>query len=176
MNNMDSMFAKLEAYIKSNFESSSRSRPPKIFYSMRPTPNFTPSLVSIAPGLSQEKINHWIEERTQAPFKEVLFAHIDTKYGGNDAEIYKRAGIDRKLFSKIRTSDNYIPNKTNVIALVLALKLAEDEAETLILAAGYSLSPNRRFDLVIRFCIEYGIYDLMHVNELLYHMGLKTVY
>jgi hypothetical protein len=186
MNSTDSLYSELEAFIEDNFYSSTRSPCRQIYVKMGPIRGKCYQLGSLKPpqsavllkepNLSPDKISHWIEEKAQAPFKEVLFSHIDTKYSGNDSEVYKKAGIDRKLFSKIRTSESYIPNKTNVIALMMALELDEDEAEAFMSAAGYSLSYSRRFDLIIRFCIKNRIYDLMIVNELLYHMGLKTVY
>lgn len=176
MADKDTLFRKLEAYIKENYQSSTIVSAGKISYSMRPSIRFDPKLVPSDSKLPQNLLHDWFREKEEASFKEVLLGFIDDKFDGNDAEVYKRAGMDRKLFSKIRTSDTYVPNKSNVAALILALQLTEDEAETLLEAAGYSLAYNRHFDLIIRFCIVHKIYDLMKVNELLYHSGLKAVY
>ena len=176
MADMNTLFRKLEAYIRRNRQGATNVSDGKIFYSMRPVILSDHMPMPSDSNHPQNLLQNWFEEKTEASFKEVLLGYIDDKFDGNDAEVYKRAGMDRKLFSKIRTSDTYVPNKTNVAALILALRLTEDEAEALLEAAGYSLAYNRLFDLTIRFCIVNKIYDLMKVNELFYHVGLKTVY
>ncbi len=100
-------------------------------------------------------------------FSQSLFKHIDNK-GLTNAEVYKKAGIDRKLFSKIQCNPDYKPNKKTAIALALALELNLDETKDLIARAGYAFSPSSVFDLIIQFFIENGIYDIYAVNEALY--------
>lgn len=80
---------------------------------------------------------------------------------------YRRARIDRKLFSKLKTDFGYQPNRKTAIRCCLALELDLTEAEELLKKAGYALSDSSSFDLAIRYCIECGIYDLMEVNMLL---------
>ncbi|MBR2603917.1 MAG: hypothetical protein IKE10_02740 [Bacilli bacterium] len=99
-------------------------------------------------------------------FNEILFSFIDEK-GVKDSEIYKKVDIDRKLFSKIRCSSNYIPRRNVVIKLGLALCLNRNDFNRLLNSAGYSLS-NTRFDLVIAFCLDKKIYDLNIINDYLY--------
>lgn len=99
-------------------------------------------------------------------FNETLFYYID-KNGFKDSEIYKKVDIDRKLFSKIRCSSNYIPRRNVVIKLGLALCLNKDDFNKLLNSAGYSLS-NTRFDLVIAFCLDRKVYDLNIINDYLY--------
>jgi hypothetical protein len=99
-------------------------------------------------------------------FNETLFYYID-KNGFKDSEIYKKVDIDRKLFSKIRCSNNYIPRRNVVIKLGLALCLNRDDFNKLLNSAGYSLS-NTRFDLVIAFCLDKKVYDLNIINDYLY--------
>jgi hypothetical protein len=91
-----------------------------------------------------------------------------------DTEVYREAGIDRRLFSKIRRRD-YKPKKTNVIALALALGLDEKESKNLIKRAGYILTRGSRFDLVILYCIHRKIYRLIDVNALLVKEGLPPI-
>lgn len=86
----------------------------------------------------------------------------------NDSEVYKKVAIDRRLFSKIRCNKNYIPKKENIIKLCLALTLKKDELNELLCSAGYSLSTNNNFDLIILFCVENNIYDINIVNDYLY--------
>ena len=85
-------------------------------------------------------------------FNEILFSFIDEK-GFKDSEVYKKVDIDRKLFSKIRCNENYIPRKNVIIKLCLALGLTKHEFNKLLNSAGYSLS-NSIFDLVISYCLE----------------------
>ena len=99
-------------------------------------------------------------------FNETLFYYID-KSGHKDSEIYNAVDIDRKLFSKIRCNENYIPRKNVVLKLCFALKLNKAEFNNLLNSAGYSLSSNR-FDLVISYCLENAIYDIDIVNDYLY--------
>ena len=99
-------------------------------------------------------------------FNEILFSFIDEK-GVKDSEIYKKVDIDRKLFSKIRCSNDYIPRRNVVIKLGIALCLNRNDFNKLLNSAGYSLS-NTRFDLVIAFCLDKKIYDLNIINDYLY--------
>lgn len=120
----------------------------------------------------KEEIKKYLHQQKSTNFSNLLFLYID-KSGLKDSWIYKKAGIDRKLFSKIRCN-NYILNKKNIIRLCLVLKLTIDETTTLLNSAGYCLSKSNDFDLIIRFCIEKNIYDLYTVNEML-ETFLKTV-
>lgn len=86
--------------------------------------------------------------------------------GLTEIEVYKAANIDRKLFSKIR-HDDYHPSRKTAIALVLALRLSPDMAKDLLSFAGYALSSTSKTDVIIEFCLENQLYDLMTVNELL---------
>ena len=99
------------------------------------------------------KIKEYLNQNKSLTFNSLLFSYID-EGGYKDAEIYKRAGIDRKLFSKIRCNNNYIPKKNTVIKLCLSLSLDKNRFNNLLSSAGYSLSKNNNFDLVIS-CLLY---------------------
>lgn len=114
------------------------------------------------------------KQKSKETFSMKLLQYIDLT-GLTDAEIYRRAGIDRRHFSKIRCDKEYRPKKTTVLALCLALKLDKNETEELLSLAGYSLSNGDTGDLVVKFCIERGIYDLMEVNEALDYFGQKVI-
>jgi len=92
----------------------------------------------------------------------------------DEVEVYKKAFLDRRYFSKLRNNINYKPSKKNVCALALALELSNAEAKQLIKKAGYILSSTKKYDLVIRYCFENKIYNLFEVNELLDKEGLET--
>ena len=106
-------------------------------------------------------------------FSERLLRLIDES-GMTDVEAYKRARIDRKLFSKIRTDKNYHPKIRVVYAFIFVLHLNLDDARDLLASAGYSISPASKFDLVMEFCIMEG-YDIDLVNGILYEMGMDVL-
>lgn len=124
--------------------------------------------------LPNSELKDFIDANRKPTFNKVLFNFIDNK-GVSDSDIYKRAGIDRRHFSKIRSNPDYHPGKNTAIALALALELNKKEAGKLLSAAGYSLSDSDTFDLVIQFCVEKRIYDIHNVNQALDYFSLKPL-
>ena len=107
-------------------------------------------------------------------FHEMLFLKIDMS-GMTDVEVYKRANMDRKLFSKIRSNPLYHPKKQTVLALAIALKLNLDDTVDLLSRAEYALSPGNKGDLIVKYFIERGIYDIQTINFALYEYGLPIL-
>lgn len=100
-------------------------------------------------------------------FQEHLFRIIDRK-GLKDVEVYKKANIDRKLFSKIKSNIDYNPSKRTALAFAIALELNLDETLDLLGRAGMTLSSSNEFDIIMKYCIENRITDIIEINCILF--------
>ena len=127
---------------------------------------FAPKAVCEGAVASKSLLTEMLEDM-DAGFSETLLALID-RSGKKDSEIYKKANIDRKLFSKIRKDPTYHPSKNTAIALAIALELDLEQTRDLIGRAGYALSHSSHFDIIIEYCICNEIYNVFEINEILF--------
>lgn len=125
------------------------------------------SLPCAAPPQMASKSLDELVGNLDEPFNTTLLRLIDAK-GKTDAEVYKRANIDRKLFSKIRTGKGYMPSKRTILALAIALELSLEETDDLLERAGYALSHSQMFDVIVEFFIASGRYDIFEINQVLF--------
>lgn len=103
----------------------------------------------------------------QETFSEQLVRLIDLQER-TDVDVYKKANVDRKLFSKIKNNRDYRPSKSTAVAFAISLELSLDEAKDLLLKAGFALSPSSRSDLIITYFIQEKIFDIFEINEALF--------
>ena len=102
-----------------------------------------------------------------AGFSETLLKLID-RTGKKDSEIYKKANVDRKLFSKIRNNMDYKPSKTTALAFAIALELDIDETKDFIGRAGFALSHSSKFDVIVEYFLVNRNYNVFELNEVLF--------
>ena len=127
--------------------------------------NFDMSVGAAAPMEAE----NWGEllKNLDAGFSETLLKLID-RTGKKDSEIYKKANVDRKLFSKIRNNKDYKPSKTTALAFAFALELNIDETKDFIGRAGFALSHSSKFDVIVEYFLVNENYNVFELNEVLF--------
>jgi len=155
--------AALEAAVEGGEEAPQRLRDYSRYYHEAPMP--------------QAKDHRTLGERIlelDEGFSTTLLRLIDER-GMTDTQVYKRANIDRKHFSKIRSNPHYAPTKATVLQLAIALGLNHQEASDLLARAGFAFSPAHKMDVVIGYCLKEGIHNIDRINTLLLQFDLATL-
>lgn len=127
---------------------------------------FAPMAMQAPAKQADESLEYWLG-KTDAGFSETLLALID-RTGKKDSEIYKKANVDRRLFSKIRNNTNYQPSKATALAFAIALELSLDETRDFIGRAGYALTHSSKFDIIVEYFIRNRNYNMFEINETLF--------
>lgn len=127
----------------------------------------------LGPDINMKSLEALLKRRGES-FSECLLRMID-KSGRTDADVYNAAHIDRRVFSKIRSSKDYQPKKETAMAFCIGLQLNMDDAKQLLGSAGYAFSKGSRQDLIVQFFIEHKNYDMNELNAALDHFGEKML-
>ena len=149
------MLEKLDFYVQQHYRRAS--------FSLRLAGKHKPTLEEIEAAIKEKEI-----------FTEYFFALLAEK-GLSDVEAYKKARVDRRIFSKIRSQKDYMPSKKTLLAFVIALELDLDEANELLEHGGYFLSHARKDDVIIEYFLEHHCYDFDLINEALIHYGCSML-
>ena len=131
-----------------------------------PCGSIQPTTSHHMPAPSKKTLEQMLQ-RAGEGFTQRLLRLIDER-GMTDPEVYQRANLDRRLFSKIRSNRDYRPAKNTALALAVALRLNLDETADLLRRAGYALSPSSRADLIVEYFLREEIYDIFEINEALF--------
>ena len=121
---------------------------------------------TVIPLFDEKELQKMVQQ-ADAGFSETLLKLIN-KSGEKDSDVYKRANVDRKLFSKIRNNPQYKPSKATAVAFAIALELDLDQTKDFIGRAGYALSRSNKFDIIIEYFITHGRYDIYEINMMLF--------
>lgn len=117
-------------------------------------------------SIQQAPLKKYLEDMGMS-FSKMLFQFIDDR-GMSDVECYKKANVDKRTFSKIKSNKDYKPSKQTVIAFAIALRLDLEETQALLATVSFTLSKSNVFDKIIRYFIYHGNYDIFEINKALF--------
>ena len=166
------MKEKLELFIKENLID--YSKPKETIFGKMKSAMYKEANINFEYACAADIDNYIEDNKDDNKFQKLLFKLIDER-GLKDSDVYNKVNVDRRLFSKIRSNEDYHPSKETIILLAISLELTIDELLELLESASYSLPKNNKYDLIIRFCFMEHIYNTDTINEFLYDYGFNTL-
>ena len=152
-------------------------RSPRVYRSNACNEDILPSELSVdyaaEPIKAARSLDDLVNELDET-FSESLIRLIDQK-GLKDPDVYKKANVDRKLFSKIKNNKDYQPKKSTAIAFCIALELNLDETLNLLSKAGFTLSHSSKADVIVEYFIEHENYNMFDINTALFTFGQPCI-
>ena len=143
-------------------------------YSLQSTTELDAALKDVSRGGDAVRALNYLSRVREKTFSQKLQEYIRDS-GLENADVYKAAGVDRRLFSKIQNDSEYQPSKDTCIMLALALKLEEEKAKDLLSSAGFSLSKSNKRDMILEYFFRIHEFDLDIVNGVLEKLGARTL-
>ena len=132
-----------------------------------------PEAPSMPKSFEETSLHEYLQQGDKC-FKEMLFDLIDES-GMTDVECYKKANVDKRTFSKIKSNKDYRPSKQTVIAFAISVHLNLDKTQELLATVGFTLSRSSVFDKIIRYFIHIGNYDIFEINEALFEFDQQLL-
>lgn len=123
--------------------------------------------MAVMPSAAEPNLGSIIDNTLDESFSEMLLRKIDES-GMTDSQCYKKANIDKRLFSKIRSNPLYKPSKPTVLAFCIALELSIDDTAEMLMKAGFALSHSNKFDIIVEYYIKHKQYNIFEINEALF--------
>ena len=154
------LFADIAAYIDDRYENQRRRM------ALEAMPSETPQWMPAPCTMGASGLDEALSKLDES-FSQMLLRKIDER-GMTDAQCYKKANIDRKLFSKIRSDVHYKPSKPTAMAFAIALELPLEEAREMLEKAGFAFSPASKFDIIVEYFIAHRNYNIFEINEALF--------
>lgn len=174
---VDEIFPDFQGFMA---EKKSSKPKPETFYSTRQRHELryesSPRMLNfMVPAFLRDDIDKNLEEKSDETFSEMLVRLVEES-GKKPSEIYKRADVDRQIYSRIKNNRDYRPSKDLIVAFALALKLDFPTTKKLLETAGFALSKAVKRDIIISFFFEKGIFSVRKLNDILYEYEQDTLF